>query len=106
MKGAQMADGWTVAGNVRVELETDGDGMLFTYQEAAAETNRFGFIWTPSSTGIEVVTVTEESDGTRTESSIDSIQIPDESDNQSGQILAALPWLARNWIEENGGGER
>ena len=99
-----MADEWTVAGNVRVELEADGDGMLFTYQETNAKTNRFGFIWTPSSTDIEVVVVNIESDGTRTESSIGSIQIPDESDNQSGQILAALPWLARNWIEDNEGG--
>lgn len=99
-----MADEWTVAGNVRVELEADGDGMLFTYQETDEHTNRFGFMWTPSSTNIEVVIVNDESDGARTESSIDSIEIPDESDNQSGQILAALPWLARNWIEENEGG--
>lgn len=96
---------WRVTGNVRVELadQNDGDEMLFTYQETNPETERFGFIWSPSSNTIEVVTVNDEADGTRTESSIDSIQIPDESDNQSGQVLAALPWLARNWIEENGG---
>lgn len=92
--------GFVAKGTILVEMHEHTGAMMFTYRENDSATEQWAFSWSLGDANVEVL---QWHDGEEldTASSIDSIVVPDTGDNPSGEIIGAIAWMARDWIEEN-----
>ena len=92
--------GLEARGTILVEMGRKTGTMMFTYREQDSATEQWAFSWGLGDTHVEVLRW-HEGEELDTASSVDSIEVPDTGDNPSGEIIGAIVWMARNWIEEN-----
>lgn len=92
--------GFLARGTILVEMHEQTGAMMFTYRENDSSSEQWAFSWSLGDAHIEVLQWHDGED-LDTASSIDSIEVPTTTDNPSGEIIGAIVWLARTWIEEN-----
>jgi len=96
----EEGSGFIAKGTILVEIHEETGAMRYTYQESDSATENWAFSWGLGDSQVEVL-LWHEGEDLDTASSIDGIEVPDTSDNPSGEIIGAIAWMARSWIAEN-----